>query len=135
MTGLVSTRYGIKVSLGGSGSKHMGLFESTWATCRTYKQNAVPCDKDAPAHCVRSLKGTLEARFVRCEVRLFRVECLQYIIVGLVLLNLGLMFLSDEQKIHMQDKIPAINPFQLLVRHGVWGKGVCVGEGAVSRSK
>tara|TARA_B100000768_G_scaffold121698_1_gene112662 strand:- start:175 stop:381 length:207 start_codon:yes stop_codon:yes gene_type:complete len=68
-------------------------------------------------------------------MRLFRVECLQYIIVGLVLLNLGLMFLSDEQKIHMQDKIPAINPFQLLVRHGVWGKGVCVGEGAVSRSK
>merc|ERR1712194_925307 len=92
----------------------MGLFESTWATCRTYKQNAVPCDKDAPAHCVRSLKGTLEARFVRCEMRLFRVECLQYIIVGLVLLNLGLMFLSDEQKIHMQDKIPAINPFQVL---------------------
>ena len=50
-------------------------------------------------------------------MRLFRVECLQYI-MGLLLLT---FLLSDEQKIHMQDKISAINPFQLLVRHGVWG--------------
>ena len=103
----------------------MGLFESTWATCRTYKQNAVPCDKDAPAHCVRSLKGTLEARFVRCEMRLFRVECLQYIIVGLVLLNLGLMFLSDEQKIHMQRQDPGDQPLPAA------GAPRSLGEGCV----
>ena len=56
-------------------------------------------------------------------MRLFRVECLQYI-MGLLLLT---FLLSDEQKIHMQDKISAINPFQLLVRHGVWGKGCVCG--------
>ena len=99
--------------------------ERTWATCRAYKQHAPPRTKDAPDHCVRSLKRTFEARVVRIDKRLFRVECLQsitlMITLGLVLLTLGLVILSDEQKIHMQDKISAINPFQLLVRHGVWG--------------
>ena len=102
--------------------------EPTWATCRTYKQNAVPRDKDAPDHCVCSLKRTFEARFVRIDKRLFRVECLLIISVGLALL-------TDEDKIRMRDEISAINPFQLLVRHGVWGKGVWVGEGAVSRGR
>ena len=92
--------------------------ERTWATCRAYKQHAPPRTKDAPDHCVRSLKRTFEARVVRIDKRLFRVECLQSITL---MITLGLVFLSDEQKIHMQDKISAINPFQLLVRHGVWG--------------
>ena len=98
--------------------------ERTWATCRAYKQHVPPRTKDAPDHCVRSLKQTFEARVVRIDERLFRVECLQRITLGLVL---GLVFLSSEQKIHMQDKISAINPFQLLVRHGVWGKGCVCG--------
>ena len=92
--------------------------ERTWATCRAYKQHAPPRTKDAPDHCVRSLKRTFEARVVRIDKRLFRVECLQSITL---MITLGLVILSDEQKIHMQDKISAINPFQLLVRHGVWG--------------